>query len=226
MPVYPHHRLVHIHIPKTAGTAVEQLLHGLDDMAWGASSLYGHYQQPDRWFELQHLTATELREHTSGAYDDFAAMAIVRDPYQRLISEYHWRKNINESNPDAFIQAFDSLEGFIDALPDDLDSRWETHIQGADMTTANVLIHARPQHHYTIGRDAEQDASIQIARYEDFPHSIDPILAASSIESHGLITRPPKNLRDHFTHDMVQKVNHIYARDFEAFDYPMVRALW
>ena len=50
VPVYQHHRLVHIHIPKTGGTAIAQLFKQLGDVQWNPQGLYGERFSQNRWF--------------------------------------------------------------------------------------------------------------------------------------------------------------------------------
>jgi hypothetical protein len=210
------------HIPKTGGTAIEQLFHQLDDMQWGPASLYGHHHSNGRWFELQHLTAVELRQRSSDVYQDYEHFAIVRDPYQRLISDYLWRSVIAASYPDAPIQAFDTFDAFIATLPADLDHQWQTHIKGVDKASANLLIHTRPQRHFLVDTDLVADPSITVLRLEDLPGSIEPLLNQRGITSHDLRTPTSRPVDAYFTPDSIRVVNNIYARDFEMLPYPLI----
>ena len=84
MPVYRNHRVAHIHIPKTAGTAIERQFAELGDMQWDSSSWFGRIRRPDRWYEDQHLTLCELRQLSLGNVRGLHVFAVVRNPYQRL----------------------------------------------------------------------------------------------------------------------------------------------
>jgi len=92
MPVYHKHKLIHIHIPKTAGTAIEGFFHRIGDMQWGRESWVGQEKKNGRWYEYQHLSMQELRSLAGSPFPDHASFAVVRDPYTRLVSDYAWRE--------------------------------------------------------------------------------------------------------------------------------------
>ena len=222
MPIYHHHRLVHIHIPKTGGTAVSRLFDQRGDMQRNPHGLYGERFSHNRWFEFQHLTAGEIRTQTDRNFTGYDWFALVRDPYQRLISDYRWRTSIAAAYPDSPIEAYDSFDAFIAAIPSDLEHQWHIHIEGADKTRANLLIHTRPQYHFLADTDIVTDTSITILRFEDLPGSISPFLSDRGIKSHEL--RRPKNhpVAEYYTTHTISRVNDIYARDFEMLSYPMI----
>ena len=100
MPVYRTNELLHLHVPKTGGTAIERYFDSVDDMVWGLPSWFGQQQRDGRWYEFQHLTLTELRGFVGDEFAGFESFAVVRDPYARLVSEFLWRQTIIEHNPD------------------------------------------------------------------------------------------------------------------------------
>ena len=153
MPVYRNNRLVHIHVPKTAGTAIEEHFHEIGDMEWGRESWLGEEHKRGRWYEYQHLTWVELQALSNGEFEAWEAFAVVRDPYARLVSDYLWRMSVGAPDPDSAIRVFDSFGSLVGAIPLDVDAGWHGHIRGADRMQANFLIHVRPQHHYAFGED-------------------------------------------------------------------------
>ncbi len=162
---------------------------------------------------------------TDGAYQDHSMFAIVRDPYQRLVSDYLWRLGVQQWFPDSEALSFESFEHFIDAVPTDLDDAWDEHIVRADRSQANLLIHTRPQHHYVAGHDAAVDPAIAIARFEELPRSLDSLLRAHGVEEHDLRETDRYDLAEYYTGETLQLVNQIYARDFAAFSYPVVETI-
>jgi hypothetical protein len=86
MPYFPNLNLIFLHIPKTAGTSIEQSLNqnGGPMHLW---SLYGSTPM----HALQHLTYDGVRERVGE--ETFSAakkFAIVRNPWTRVVSDYHW----------------------------------------------------------------------------------------------------------------------------------------
>lgn len=91
MPIKPESKLIFIHVPKTGGSSIEKVL-GLhpSDVEDNEYYLSGGKKQ------LQHLTLSELIKLKCDEFDltSFTAVGIVRNPIDRMISEYKWRKKI------------------------------------------------------------------------------------------------------------------------------------
>jgi len=79
---------IYIHIPKTAGTSIEQFIRDND-----TNNLLFIGVQNNR--SLQHLTAYELRLMIPQFYKTYYKFSIVRNPYDRLLSEYYWNPSKN-----------------------------------------------------------------------------------------------------------------------------------
>ena len=95
MPIDHQHRLIFIHIPKTAGTSVEELL-GLRG-SWQVENLTSYFGliQTERMkaFEfgshfLQHLTLAELSRAIGSNLLGYTPFTVVRDPWTRLLSSF------------------------------------------------------------------------------------------------------------------------------------------
>lgn len=96
MPVYPPKKLIYVHIPKTAGGAIEELL--LPYKAQGRKTVIGQLrsklpfqQNIDRAYIPGHATAAELMGWMGGQlWSEYVAFTVVRNPYDRVISEYEY----------------------------------------------------------------------------------------------------------------------------------------
>jgi hypothetical protein len=217
MPVYQNHCVAHLHIPKTAGTTLETQFAELGDMHWNTRSWYGRIKRADRWYEDQHLSLCELRELSHGSITGLDTFAVVRNPYQRLISEYHWRHRA----PD--LTAFESFDALIAAIPLDLPHNWSRYISLADRDHANVLIHLRPQWQYVCGASGKLDPAVEIVRFERLRDDLEPLYRRWRVP-----TRPfhqptqPRPLADYYTDASLAVVNQVYGRDLEWFGYERI----
>jgi len=81
-------KCIFIHIPKTAGTSIEQFIR--DN---GNNNLLFIGVRNNR--SLQHLTANELKMMIPYIYKQYYKFSIVRNPYDKLLSEYYWNPSIN-----------------------------------------------------------------------------------------------------------------------------------
>ncbi len=221
MPVYRRHRLVHVHIPKTAGTAVELLFRDLDGSSDNGHEWIGEGYHANRWFEYQHLTAGELAVFAGRVFAEFDRFAIVRDPYQRLISDHLWRQTIATHFPDSFVPSHNTFEEFLAAIPTDVDDGWDVHAAGAQRGRANLLIHVRPQHHFLRARNGDPDPSIEVLAFEALPDALDRFLAARGLRNERVQRTSSRPLANFFTPETLRSVNERYERDFITLGYPI-----
>jgi hypothetical protein len=95
-------RFVFFHIPKTAGTSVRVALKPYDDGVGWARGI-GKHQTP-----AEFLAAN----HDAGDLGDYFTFAFARNPWDRLVSFYHYlkpRKHVPITLPETF-------SGFVEAL--------------------------------------------------------------------------------------------------------------
>ena len=76
-------KCIFIHIPKTAGTSIEQFIRNK-----GKNYLELIGVQYNR--SLHHLTAHEIKKMYPYQFNIYYKFAIIRNPYDRLLSEYYW----------------------------------------------------------------------------------------------------------------------------------------
>jgi len=84
MPISHKHKLIFIHIPKTAGTSIQETF-SMEDS--------GHY------------TCKELKKKYPKEWDIYTKFAVIRNPWDRLVSNYYyilsdknfWFDNVNNS---------------------------------------------------------------------------------------------------------------------------------
>jgi len=221
VPVYRKHRLIHIHIPKTGGTAIEELFHGIGDMAWGLESWVGQERRDGRWYEYQHLSLSELLVLTNSAFENYFSFAVVRNPYARLVSNFQWRQATRKAHPGAPIQSFLSFETFLKSIPRDINLHWARLIQGADQSWANFLIHVRPQHHY-VETNTHPVGVDEVIRFESIETEMTEFLKRYGIESTKIIKPWSPYFGEFYTREMIDIANEIYRRDFEVFSYEMI----
>ncbi|WDE99120.1 sulfotransferase family 2 domain-containing protein [Lentisphaera profundi] len=95
-------KCVFVHIPKVAGTSIEKafLQHLKILREDGAQLLIQKNADPLKGPpHLQHMTAEEYLKYgylTQEQFDSYFKFTFVRDPYERIVSEYRYRRFYNE----------------------------------------------------------------------------------------------------------------------------------
>jgi len=225
MPFDRQRRLVFLHIPKTAGTAIEQALDLFGP--WQQENLhtgFGLIQSRDLLARnlssnfLQHLTLAELEDLFPDVFNNARLFTVVRDPWTRLLSSYrnpdpdlvayyHWRTHSDLNQL--------SLKQYIDV------ARWLPHP------------HLRPQLSGLMRKpsDAEPDPRIRIFRQEQV-HELEQWLSNQCdqpirLNQHNPARRPLPDLQASDLQALEQQVRWLYAMDAHAFGYTKPNsALW
>ena len=219
MPFDRQRRLVFLHIPKTAGTAIEQAL-GLFG-PWQQENLhtgFGLIQSRDLLARnlssnfLQHLTLAELEDLFPDVFNNARLFTVVRDPWTRLLSSYR--------NPDPDLVAY---------------YRWRTHSDLNQLSLAQYIDvarwlphpHLRPQLDALVQQSSatQPDPRIRIFRQEHV-HELEQWLSDQCdqpirLNKHNPARRPLPDLQASDLQALEQQVRWLYAMDAHAFGYPM-----
>jgi len=100
-----------IHIPKTGGTSIENYFSKKYNIALNNHSLYNFLNNRiimenklDIGSSLQHITYNTITRHNHFfkiCFENLKIITIVRNPYERIVSDLFWSKKINiNSSPD------------------------------------------------------------------------------------------------------------------------------
>ena len=221
MPIYRKSKLIHIHIPKTGGTAIERFFHKAGDMEWNRSSWLGEEKIDNCWFELQHLTMSEVIGRTGNEFDDFRSFAVVRNPYSRLVSDFRWRQQIVKQRPQARLLSFDSFKEFINTIPKDININWRNYLKNADRMRANFLIHIRPQYQYVCSDNNEQLVN-EIYCFEKLKVRFDALCKDIGLTNKIVVSGKNIAHMEFYDSETIEIVNNIYSRDFKLGSYSML----
>jgi hypothetical protein len=213
-------KFVFVHVPKAAGTSVTNALSKYttyQDLEIGGTH-FGEQIQPaykKRFGIGKHTPASGIREVIGqGAWDSMFKFSIVRNPYERVISTYKFL-NKWEGTPEEFkkqLAKFNDINDYI------LSDMWEER-DGPDFIF-------KPQ---TFWLTDINDRSKLIVDFVGKLEALDEDLAriVSKIEGSKaeMVTAPQLNKTEgdfKLSSEAIEKINRVYARDFNFFDYLMV----
>lgn len=189
-------KLLFIHIPKTGGTSLESCLAKYCEISFYSTAV-------PRFMNCspQHLCADDyIALFGQGAFSSFT---VVRNPYERLESEYFFRTRNSSPNLEPNFNVWLSL-----------------HLDHQSRNPFHLDNHLRPQVEF-VSHDSK------IFRYEDgldlaYMHALNYL----GIEEQGSLPRlNPGSLKEvEWTLNSRNKVNDLYRADFDQFGYTMVEA--
>lgn len=187
MPITNLYKTAFIHIPKTAGTQIEKYL--------GTATVEEGWRAWNR--SPQHRRASEYT-----IPEDYFTFSVIRNPYDRMISEYLWRgrKNLywrhRKNIPN------ETMEQFIIRFIETWENSWWDN-------------HANPQSWFL---DID---NIQIFRYE----KINELWKILSEKINYKIPKslPVKHNKKILSKKSIEYINDFYKEDFERFGYKKIK---
>ena len=92
MPISHNYKTIFVHIPKTGGAIIEKTLEifGVDNNGSLKPNYEILYGVSDGKI-LQHLKINEIIDLTNNKYVEYNLFSFVRNPYDKIVSEYLWR---------------------------------------------------------------------------------------------------------------------------------------
>jgi len=93
--IFRESKIIFLHIPKTGGTTIEKVICPNQSLNIKPNylTLYGW---DDQYGWLNHLTLDQIiKIYPNLDLNEYAAFMVVRNPWDRLVSEYHWKSSIS-----------------------------------------------------------------------------------------------------------------------------------
>ncbi len=219
------YRCVFVHIPKTAGQSIEQFFLNLHGLSWENRSplLLRYNPDANRGPEsLAHLTASEYVECGYLTLEEFNKcfkFSFVRNPWERLVSEYRYRQ---------YYKKYTFREFVLNGLP-------------SRSKYSDSYRHIMPQSEFILDENGRSLVDF-IGRFENLQNDFNVICAKLGIEVsvlpfkndsagqkgakgmlRGLFSADrrgsEKNCFSYYDEELREVVAEMYAADIRAFDY-------
>lgn len=208
------HKIIFIHIPKTAGSSIEKFF-GINKIShkWDKSDrLYLKGWDPEHKLHLQHAKACDLLSKkliVENVWNEYFKFAFVRNPWDRAYSDYLWMQG--DRKVEGSFEDYILKKGVFEKHLTNLDSK---HTRGD---------HVMPQYEFIcddkgnclvdfVGKfenleaDFKKACSIASIEYRALPH-----------EKKSLVTK--RDYHDFYDQKKKDLVAEVYAKDIELFNY-------
>jgi chondroitin 4-sulfotransferase 11 len=211
VPISHRLRCIFVHIPKTAGTSVEQALGMFGD--WRQEDLQMMFGYTGRRMPngeelsspfLQHLTARELSKILPTEIWSYFRFAIVRNPWDRMVSVY--------SNKDPHLCNLARMQGI------EFDGTSFDDFVAKTMELDHA--HLRPQTDFVLGEHGELLLDY-VGKWERLAQDFADVCDRLGVQ----LTLPRENIsqrshyRDYYSQSSRDMVAARYQADIEMFDY-------
>ena len=202
------HKCIFIHIPKTAGTSVENLIwpeidqRTADDLWMGFTNDFGNQYQTGG---LQHLKASQIREVVGEEiFNSYYKFSVVRNPWDKCISQFVYTKQKNKSLRKYLgVNRFTSLKKYLRLIEKKEHVQWMKQVDFLYDDEGNCLVD-------------------KIIKYENINREFGEVLSELGLPEMKL-PHENKSRRKHYSQyfDSVTKemVREIYQADISTFDY-------
>jgi len=203
MPHFDQYQAVFIHVPKNAGTSMEEWL-DIDKTLW--------HKNIDG-FELDHLTAREYQKRYPVKFKKYFKFAVVRNPFDRVVSEFFHKKRYGDKR---FIDVTNlSFEEFVLEMEN-------------KMGKLNSLFHQETSHFLTqyeyLYSESGKKMVDYIGKFEELDRVNEFLQTRLQIErpytrSSNFSADIRIDYRKMFTSNLAKIIVNLYAKDFEIFGY-------
>uniref|UniRef100_A0A6C0EUC1 Sulfotransferase domain-containing protein n=1 Tax=viral metagenome TaxID=1070528 RepID=A0A6C0EUC1_9ZZZZ len=202
-----------IHIPKTGGTSLENYFSKKFDIPLDTNSLWMFFEteilvKNNIFFTstLQHLTYQTIFKYNKFLkinYDNITIITIVRNPYERIISDLFFLKKININTSKE--EVFDIIKTYL--------------------TSDNLDNHNIPQYHFITNDNKELIPNIHILHCETLTTDMHN-LGYTDFNIH-IHNNPIKTDYYNFlNNDSIKLINYFYHYDFKLFNYNKKLCVW
>jgi hypothetical protein len=203
--------LLFIHIPKTGGESVQTYLSETHNITLNNESLYWFMPEStktdnnmDIQSSLQHLpgqTILNYKEYFKINMTNLKILTIVRNPYNRIISDLFWFKLINIDNSKD--EVYSIINQYLSNPPSTLDN------------------HNVPQHLFLTDTNNNLINNITIMRTETLTEDM---IKLGYTDFNTKINCNPYSIScwDYLNSQSIQLINSFYETDFKMFNYEVI----
>ena len=209
MPYFKNHNLLFIHIPKTGGSNIENFFfHYLKEKPTLLHLISNNLELRINNHSLQHMTYNELYKNKEYFDIDFKKsriITVVRNPYDRIISDLFWYKLISKNN-----------------------SVYEIELEIKKYLTSDFLYdnHKLPQYKFLINDEQSRiiNQKIIVLKCETLNENMKQLGFQQFSDFCDKLTKSSfnKDYSQYLNKESIKMINDYYYEDFVRFKYKML----
>lgn len=203
MPYYKEKNILFIHIPKTGGTVIEKSIKNSYNQTLYSGKNNNLLPPPFNKVSLQHQFFTTIRNHKkklSVIFENIKIFSVVRNPYDRTISDLFWFKLIKKDY---------SAEQVLDVLKNN-------YINRTDLDNHNI-----PQYKFITNKNKKIFPCIKLFKTETLNEDNKKINEFLNIDIDIQQKNINKDYSRYLNEESISIINKYYKKDFEIFGYKM-----
>lgn len=209
MPFYIKKNILFIHIPKTGGTTLENFFKKDDIQKLYSGKTNNILPFPHNKISLQHQYLETILKFQNKLNikitDKTRFVTIVRNPYERLVSDLFWYKLINQNSSQE--EVFEKIKHFV--------KKENTFLYDN---------HNSPQYRFLCDNNGNIIKDILILNTENLTNDINKHFSKfnRSINNYNVNKINKRSYMSYLNIDSIKLINNIYEKDFELFNYKKV----
>lgn len=200
MAYYKNKNLLFIHIPKTGGTSITKAIYDLSILSTiHRSSFDSPYNKISPHHQF-YTTLYQYRNKLNINFDNIKIFSVVRNPYDRIISDLLWHQLIKHDFTDK--QVYDVIKN--------------NYLNRNDLDN-----HNQPQYKFITDENSILIKNIKIFKTEKLNESNDELNKFLGFDINIKKTRVNKDYSRYLNKDCISLINEFYKKDFELFNYKL-----
>jgi len=234
-------KLYFIHIPKTAGMSISELFYNKLKMNIG----YGYYKYDKKYLKAKQILDKKYydlhdqinkwhipfsfftKQYQDEIINKFKLFAIVRNPYERIISDYgFWIKYYNNNKHKLSFNKLKKIYDSFEVSPKNLND-YIHKVLDNDKYKYELDGHLIPMYKYThINKDDKLILICEILKYENLNNEFNKFIEDNNINlPKDSLLKIHKNksgiqiTRKHLDDKSIKLIQEYYKKDFELFGY-------
>ena len=219
--IIPDHKIIFVHIPKTAGVSITHMI--LPHLVgYETAGEIGYVSHPIK----QQFTLGAKQKHrfgrryvpsgdiTAEKWNEYYKFAVVRNPWDRIVSEFCWRNSRTETRAWSLAKQIppDTFGAFI--------SYCEWRIKGDNAHVDWYWAHAQPQHMFVTGTNGKMIMD-DVFRFENLSAVVEMLRKKMKLplKLSKYNATPRKHYREYYDDHSIERVRELYAKDIDMFGY-------